>query len=772
MSKTSSLCIIAPDKKTAQRITDTYGKYFDEVILELAPNCEDFSEARNRTLKRVKTDYWFWLDTDDDIKYPERIKDLINMMETEGFDAVYLPYEYGYNEQKELIALHYRERLLRTSHPFEWKGVVHESCISDSNPKGVKSDDVIVSHAYKDEDDIMRSALRNHKIMEKAVKAGDDDPRLIYYLGRSYFMLKKYQESAQTLLEYTKVSGWDEQKYDAWLKISDSLIMMDEHERGINALWEAIKLNPSWPDAWLKIGDLYLYLEQPGRAIDFLKAGISKKPPETLEIIDPTLYTYRPLVSLALCYFGLAKVEEAKRYIDQAAQFQPKTPAFKSAYKAINTAFIEEKTIKSAAWLGKFVEQQGDVKKYVDGLPPFIRNDLRLRPLWSVAHPPIKWPQKSIVFYCGEQWEEWGPDTLDKGMGGSEEAIVYLSRELTKLGWQVTVYNQRVEEYEDWVNDKEWGEGKIKPVTYKPWEHFNPEDEFDVFVAWRNPWMAEKLKIKARLKCVDMHDTPIGHQSFPEKALKSVDKVFLKGNFQKEMGAIPDDKAVVVSNGIVGEQFENLGVKRNPHKVIYASSSDRGLDVLLELWPKIKEQVPDAELVWPYGWNSYDAMHKGSAEHGRWKWNVIRKMHEVGAKELGRLSHEDLAKEMASCGVWAYPTSFPEINCITAIKAQAAGLEPITSGYAALQETILDPETPIEDIHEKPEELDKFVKRVVKALKNPMSEEDRKKMSKRAIEKYNWSVIAKTWSDALDNPDSHKSGDSLRSERRRKVTSV
>lgn len=746
MSATISLAMIVPKTEDSGRLVSRYAKYFDDVVIQLAPKCKDFARARNKMAKKVKTDYYMWLDADDDIDNPDGIRQLVEVMEGEQLDALYLPYHYGYNEQKEVIALHWRERILRTSHPFEWQGAVHETAISESMPKMAKDDRVSVRHAYKTPDEHMKSALRNHKIMEAEVKRGNKDPRYLYYLGRSYFMLKDYHKSAQTLLEYTAVSGWDEQKYDAWMKIGDSLLMMDEFERALNANLEAIKLFPHWPDAYLKIGDLYLHMEQPGRAIEWLKNGLTKQPPETLEIIDPTLYTYRPLVSLALCYFGLAKVREAKKYIDEAAKFKPKAKIFTSAYDVITTAYIEEQTIKQAAWLGKFVEKNGKLKPYIDSLPPFIRNDLRLRPLRMVVHPPTKWPEKSIVFYCGEQWEEWGPDTLDKGMGGSEEAIVYLSRELAKLGWEVTVYNQRVEEFKDLWFEVHGDERPNYKVTYKPWETFNPEDEFDVFVAWRNPWMAQKLKIKARLKCVDMHDTPVGHQGIPEAAAKAVDNFFFKSEFQRNMAPdLPEDKCVVISNGIIPEHFDQK-VERQAHKVIFASSADRGLDVLVrDIWPNVKKAVPDAELVWPYGWNVYDAFHKGDAVHGKWKWELKRDMFSAGVKELGRLSHEDLAKEMLSSAVWAYPTSFPEINCITALKTQAAGCKVVTSGYAALQETVEQKEEEIEDIHEKPEKLKEFTERLIKALKEPRDEKALQKTAGRIMEKYSWENIAKQW---------------------------
>lgn len=264
--------------------------------------------------------------------------------------------------------------------------------------------------------------------------------------------------------------------------------------------------------------------------------------------------------------------------------------------------------------------------------------------------------------------------------------------------------------------------------------------------------MANKLKIKARLSCVDMHDTPLGHQAIAPKALEYLDKVFLKSDFQKEMGdyPVPDDKAVVIPNGIVPEQFKT-DVERNPKKVIYASSADRGLDTLVrEVWPEVKKEIPDAELVWAYGWNSYDGMHKGNAERGKWKWELKRDMFNNGVKELGRLSHEDLAKEMATCGVWAYPTEFPEIFAITAVKAQMAKCKIVTSGYAALQETVKTKEEEIEDINLKPEEIKKFTKRLIKALKEPRDEEELERIKQQCIEEYSWSAVAKQWSEVLD----------------------
>lgn len=36
------------------------------------------------------------------------------------------------------------------------------------------------------------------------------------------------------------------------------------------------------------------------------------------------------------------------------------------------------------------------------------------------------WPTKSIVYYTEPTGYEWTPDSLKKGIGGSESAIIYL----------------------------------------------------------------------------------------------------------------------------------------------------------------------------------------------------------------------------------------------------------------------------------------------------------------------------------------------------------
>lgn len=185
------------------------------------------------------------------------------------------------------------------------------------------------------------------------------------------------------------------------------------------------------------------------------------------------------------------------------------------------------------------------------------------------------------------------------------------------------------------------------------------------------------------------------------------------------------------------------------HSVGYFSSYDRGLETLLDIWPKVIEAVPDATLDVAYGWNTFKAFHKNNPQKMKWHWQMVRKFHQYDVTEHGRLSHTDLAKLMESTQVLAYPTSFEEIDCITVKKAQAAKMDVVTSGYAALQESVVKKEPMIKDIAHNPEELEKYTLRLIDALLKPVPEAELQAVKEAVLAKYAWPVIAKQWDEAM-----------------------
>ncbi len=186
-------------------------------------------------------------------------------------------------------------------------------------------------------------------------------------------------------------------------------------------------------------------------------------------------------------------------------------------------------------------------------------------------------------------------------------------------------------------------------------------------------------------------------------------------------------------------------MERNPYRCIYSSSYDRGLEHLLKIWPEVREQVPKAELHIFYGWQLFDKFYANNPGSMAWRDKMTKLMEMDGVTDHGRVPQPQMVEEYQKSGLFAYPTHFGEINCISAIKAQAYGAVPVVIDYAALSETVQFGIKVKGDIYD-PDVRDEYRKQLIWALNNhDWQEEQRGKMMPWALEKYSWDSVAKQW---------------------------
>ncbi|MCB1712415.1 MAG: glycosyltransferase [Candidatus Riesia sp.] len=181
------------------------------------------------------------------------------------------------------------------------------------------------------------------------------------------------------------------------------------------------------------------------------------------------------------------------------------------------------------------------------------------------------------------------------------------------------------------------------------------------------------------------------------------------------------------------------------HRLFYGSSYDRGLEHILKLWPKVLAKFPDATLDICYGWNLYDAAFSDNPERQEWKKRIDQQMQQKGITHHGRLGRDELAKVRSRCGIWAYPTHFQEINCITALECQRDGLVPVVMNFAALKETVGSGKRVDGDIYddEVREEYLNALFEIMGTSSGLWAEESAK--AQEFAKGYEWEVIANEW---------------------------
>lgn len=321
-----------------------------------------------------------------------------------------------------------------------------------------------------------------------------------------------------------------------------------------------------------------------------------------------------------------------------------------------------------------------------------------------------------IVFACGDAWQAWNPEIAKhEGIGGSETMVVEMAKRLALLGHRVRVF----------TSTGKHGDGIFDGVEYRQTAHLANVKKCDVLVAWRN---AELLasKIDAKLRLLWVHDIFAGGAS--HRNMLKADRVLALSHWHRDFVInhhnLPPEQVVVTRNGIDLARFEQR-VERNPKKVVYSSSPDRGLPVLLKVWPEIRKRVPDAELHVFYGFFNWRKIAEARGDMNQLRGidlleHQLVELAAHGVHNRGKVDQQTLAREFLSAGVWAHPTWFTETSCITAMEAQAAGLRIVTSSIAALNETVGPAGgVLIDGDWLSPEYQAKFVDEVVRALEQP-----------------------------------------------------
>ena len=122
---------------------------------------------------------------------------------------------------------------------------------------------------------------------------------------------------------------------------------------------------------------------------------------------------------------------------------------------------------------------------------------------------------------------------------------------------------------------------------------------------------------------------------------------------------------------------------------MYGSAPNRGLELVLSMWPRIAAALPGATLKVYYGFSAsfvkWGAAHMGPG-FAAWRARMERLLHGPsalpGVVYVGMVDHVRLAAAYAEAHFSLYPTVYPETGCVSLMKAQAMGAVPVTSRFA------------------------------------------------------------------------------------------
>lgn len=760
--------IVVVDTGSTDGTFEIVKNYADRV--EVYTECNDdqgriisFAQARQRSFDLATQPWVMWVDGDDEVQGAEHLSDIIQIAPPGKPTAFLFPYEYSHDEKGNITCLHYRERLVNPKTAFKWVGPVHEVLNPETHVNMIQTDRIRIIHKRHESGKIMESG-RNLRILKTHYeKVGESDVRQLYYLGLEYANSGDIDNSIKFHKRYVELSGWDDEKFLACLEIAKHYQNMGDYENSIEWALKSLIVREGWAEAYFSLAKSHYFLAQKGgpnehrnweKSVHFAKIGLELPPTKTILFINPIERDFEIHRYLNLALNKIGDVSGALESVNRALSIRPDDKNLLLNKKLYEEFFARQKIEQGLSTLlqsGVINEQTKNlIVDTIHGRASVVFID---KPDSDILEPrsivPISAIQKTfvpldIVFYVGGGCEPWTPVTMKEGgIGGSETAVVEMGKRLAAKGHRIRVYG-----------DCLGIEGKYDNVDYI--HHTNCRNiECDVFITSRRPHMMDDdHNIKYKISLCWVHDIHCGSALTHARALR-IDKFLVLSQWHREtfLSAhkfVHPSQVIVTRNGIDLDKFNN-NVDRNPHKAVYSSSPDRGLDVAIRCWPRIRDQITDAELHVFYGFKTWEVAARndpGQLDLISYLKRQLKEHEKYGVIYKDRINQHELSKEFLSAGVWAYPTWFSETSCITAMEAQAAGLRIVTSPIAALNETVDTRGVMINGDWLSKEYQDRWVDAVVEAMRKP-GDDDRKALQQYAKDNFGWDSLSDEWDGLL-----------------------
>jgi len=286
---------------------------------------------------------------------------------------------------------------------------------------------------------------------------------------------------------------------------------------------------------------------------------------------------------------------------------------------------------------------------------------------------------KKVIGIIDPGWVEY-TDTSDllKGRGGSETWTVQLSAKLQERGYHVVVFCK--------VNNWHFSALGVEWVPINLMESRMQYQKFDHIIISRK--IGSNLDIIDSTECcnsvwIQAHDVWISSEENNDPVdMGEIWKgyPFIKGviclteshrKWLVERNDLDPDFIKMTGNGLEFDPFNKVDYDRiRSFNLFYSSRPERGLEYMIkEIMPRIRKVHPESRLRVA----SYDNIPvKGEYDY---------------VDYLGRLTKEQLYKEMSDCRVWLYPAIFPETFCITALENIMCGCIPIVPRRDGMETT-------------------------------------------------------------------------------------
>ena len=504
-----------------------------------------------------------------------------------------------------------------------------------------------------------RSDARKHydlKCLYEMLEEYPDDPRHLFYLGQTYKMLENFEKAAEYYYKraFFKVDGFEQEKFDALFEFTRiSIYQLNKPWRQFEKYYNmCIEWQPTRPEGNYFLGIHYFLEENLNVAFDhFKKAHQIGFPSHQQYSLKPTInYLFIPYYLSSLSY----QFKDYKLGLEVCSLYLQKNKPEEQYYQLI------------VDWYKIY-----DMLNKLPQINPYPKTFLK--------------PIFCIVADGG--FTKWsGSNILTSGVGGSETWVIEMARYINKLSnFEVIVFcNCEEEEIFE----------QVKYVKLERYLQVISETKIKHCIISRfSEYIPATIEGHVENIYLILHDLQLSGNVIPIHP--KIKNIFCLTEWHKTHFLETFPQFSKITNALhYGIDFTNFldeqTNSKKPYSFIYSSFPNRGLSIVLKMWPRIVERYPQATLNIFTDVNNKWAndFYPDELQEIRNTLDLYKDLYPTSVINNGWVSKKMLADHWKQSLIWFYPCKFKETFCLTAMEAALTKTIAITNDLAALQDTV------------------------------------------------------------------------------------
>ncbi len=390
-----SLCMIVRDNaETIRPCLESIRPWVDEMIVvdtgskdntpELVrrcgarlyhfPWCDDFSAARNESLKHACGEWLFWMDSDDTIDAENGRK--LRELALAASDPTILGYVMqvhcpggGEDGQADVTVVDH-VKLVRNRPELRFEGRIHEQILPAIRRAGgeVAFTDIFVVHSGADHSPKgqERKLRRDFRLLELDLQDRPDHPFVLFNLGMTRADAGEHEKAVAALERSIQVADPSESHVrKAYALLVGSHCQLDRYDDAWRACQEGRRHYPQDAELLFREGVLHHHFGRLREAEQAYLAVLAGRDPRHFSSVDRGIQGFKTRHNLALVYEDMGELGRAENQWQQVVR---EVPAYRLGWRGLGEILLRQGKVESAVQLAERMTAD-------PSLPPSLRTE-------------------------------------------------------------------------------------------------------------------------------------------------------------------------------------------------------------------------------------------------------------------------------------------------------------------------------------------------------------------------------------------------------------